>query len=265
LKPFLPSFAAFLLAAALLPAPIREGDLLVPGNMYSRTFCLRIGSEVAAGFVVEVGGGQYLITARHFIDGVPKPRVPPATFVEVFRENGFVRLPFRRLGVEPASVDIAVLAIDGTSARTDKVALGWKHVYLGEPVFFLGYVLGYSMEGVSINNGFPIALVKHGILASLGPVFPAGRGKPFLVDALNTYGFSGGPVIRIEPDHTARVLGVVSGFVGVRDPVYLNQGGETELTVGANTGLMLAYSLDYALEAISKDSESKPPLAAPSR
>jgi len=96
-------------------------------------------------------------------------------------------------------------------------------------------------------------LVKHGIIAYI-----AGQtvGDPFLVDGINNPGFSGGPVVRVDNPQKPAVIGVVSAYGVTQERVYRGQ-TKTDLTVPVNNGLLAAFGLEYALEAIKKDQTSK--------
>lgn len=232
---------------------------MVPQNILSRVFSLRIGNNIASGFTIEVDGRQYLITARHFVPSSSRE-------VDVFRNGTWVAIPFRSVLVEPASVDIAVLTLPRQlSPVTLPVEVGYsKHVFLSQECFFLGYPLGLSVDGHALNAGFPIPLVKHGIVASL----PLGHAEdPFLVDGINNKGFSGGPVIVVENMNAPpRIIGVVSGYQAVQEPVYQGMSKTqtpTQYSVQSNTGLLGAYSIDHALSAITKDPSGAPVTTTP--
>lgn len=72
-----------------------------------------------------------------------------------------------------------------------------------------------------------------------------------MVDGINIVGFSGGPVVRTPPGRMPIIIGVISGYKATQEPVY-QQNSKTLLSVQSNTGLMVAYPIDFALEAISR-------------
>jgi S1-C subfamily serine protease len=215
---------------------------MVPANILSRVFTLRVGTEQASGFTIEVEGRQYLITAGHLL-----PSSSSKGAVEVFRDADWIKLPFRRIPVEPETVDIAVLALDQQLAGLLPVQIGMKGSSLSQEVFFVGFPYGLSVDGRALNSGFPLPLVKHGIIAGLD----GKRGDPFLVDGINNPGFSGGPVVRVDDIFKPTIIGVVSAYTASQEAVYREK-AKTDLTVLANTGLLVAFSIDYALEAIQK-------------
>ncbi|MDQ7784592.1 MAG: hypothetical protein RDU20_17035, partial [Desulfomonilaceae bacterium] len=67
----------------------------------------------------------------------------------------------------------------------------------------------------------------------------------------NNPGFSGGPVVYAPPGQLAatNVAGVISGFRFVWDRVFI-ENQETGLAIKYNTGIAIAYSIDYAVDLI---------------
>ena len=122
-------------------------------------------------------------------------------------------------------------------------------MFLSQGVYFVGFPRGLFIENYVVNDGFPIPLVKHGIIAAL---HTGVLGSPFLVDGINNRGFSGGPVVRDDREMIPTIIGVVSGYQASYEPVYRHE-SKTDLTVQVNTGLLVAYPIDYAVEAIKKD------------
>jgi hypothetical protein len=169
--------------------------------------------------------------------------------LEVFRNGSWAQVPFRSLSVEPPDVDIAVLALDRQLSAVLPVQVGIKDTALSQGVYFIGFPYGLLINDHAVNNGFPIPLVKHGIVAAL---HTARRGDPFLVDGINNVGFSGGPVVRDDRASIPTIVGVVSGYRAAQEAVY-RQGSKTDLTVQVNTGLLVAFPIDYAIEAIKKE------------
>lgn len=138
------------------------GSNLVSSNVLTRLLRLRLGDQQATGFTIEVDKRQYVITARHFADSAPA-----AATIDVYRNSKWTQLPFGRLAVEPATVDIAVLVFTQPLSSVLPVEVGFRGTTLSQTVFFLGFPLGLSIDGNSLNSGYPLPLVKHGIVAAL--------------------------------------------------------------------------------------------------
>jgi S1-C subfamily serine protease len=217
---------------------------MVSSNILQRVFTLKMGSEQGTGFTIEVDGRQYLITAKHILAASPS-----STVIEIFHDKNWVKVPFQSIIVEPVDVDIAVLALPQQLSGVLPIQLGIKSSFLSQDVYFVGFPFGLSIDGHTLNSGFPIPLVKHGIIAAFGN----GRGEPFLVDGINNPGFSGGPVIRSEVPTNPTIIGIVSAYRAAQEPVYKQNVKTQELSVLANTGLLVAFDIDYAVEAIKKN------------
>ena len=217
---------------------------MVPSNILQRVFNVKIGTSSGTAFTIEVEGRQYLVTAKHVIAASPA-----STAIEVFRNNKWIKMPYRLINVEPKTVDIAVLAVDRKLSPLLPIQTGIKGAYLSQQVFFAGFPFGLSIDGRRLNSGFPLPLVKHGIISS----FENNRGEPFIVDAISNPGFSGGPVVIAENRTNPTIIGVVSGYRFDEERVYYLGKEVKDLSVRPNTGLLIAFSIDYAIDAIKRN------------
>ena len=217
---------------------------MVSSNILTRVFQIKVGETTATAFSIEVEDRQYLITARHVINAsAPNPPLL------VYRDGSWQDIPYVRLEVEPPRVDIAVLALSSQISDTLPIQLGFENTFLLQEVFFCGYPFGLSMEGRTLNSGYPLPFVKHGIVAAFEF---NGSDRCFFIDAINNPGFSGGPVVRSGNSDKPSIIGVVSGYRTTQEPV-LHNGIPTPMVVGMNTGLMVAFPLTAALKAIHRN------------
>jgi hypothetical protein len=155
---------------------------MVPSNIFQRVLHLRVGLQIATGFTIEVDERQYLVTAKHVVAG---PSL--AGGIDIFHDRDWItNIPYQAVIVEPAVVDIAVLALNQQISPLPPITLGIKGAFLSQQVFFVGFPFGLSINGRAVNNGFPLPLVKHGIIAAIA----VGDGEPFLVDGINNPDFS---------------------------------------------------------------------------
>ena len=69
---------------------------------------------------------------------------------------------------------------------------------------------------------------------------------------MNNPGFSGGPVTLGDSTTNPRIIGVVSGYRIDPKPVFQHE-MQTDFSVHDNSGLLVAFKIDYAVEAISKN------------
>jgi S1-C subfamily serine protease len=236
-------FARFLIGIVLVQMPAKAEEM-VPSNILQRVFNLRMGSETATGFTVELDKRQYLITAKHLISANASSKT-----IDIFHDNKWVTIEFTSIPVEPGSVDIAVLALNQQISGVLPVTLGIKGAFLSQSVFFVGFPFGLSINDHALNGGFPFPLVKHGVIAA----FSNGTGEPFIVDGINNPGFSGGPVVTVENANNPNIIGVVSGYRFAPEPVFQQGQRIPDLSVQSNTGLLVAYETDYVVKAIEKN------------
>ena len=76
-------------------------------------------------------------------------------------------------------------------------------------------------------------------------------GKPYLLDGYNNPGFSGGPVVFCPPaSKEFQVAAVVSGYRWASAPVRDQDNRDTELHLRENTGIVVAYDVNEAIELI---------------
>jgi hypothetical protein len=217
---------------------------MVPSNILLRVFHLRVGSQVATGFTIEVDERQYLITAKHVVTNSATPGN-----IDIFHDTGWIpNVPYRAVIVEPNVVDIAVLALNQQISVLLPITLGIKGAFLSQKVFFIGFPFSLSINGRAVNNGFPLPLVKHGIISAIA----VGDGEPFLVDGINNPGFSGGPVVIANNPESPRIIGVISGYRTEQQPVSYEGQEVAALSARSNTGLLVAFEIEYALRAIEK-------------
>jgi S1-C subfamily serine protease len=218
---------------------------MVPSNILQRVFNLRMGSATGTGFTIEVDNRQYLITAKHVIGSSA-----PSGTIEIFHNNNWVSGTYRLIEVEPEAVDIAVLTLDQQLGAVLPVMLGgMKGAFLSQTVFFVGFPYGLSIEGGAANSGYPLPLVKHGIIAA----FLSQEGRPFIIDGINNPGFSGGPVVIAQNPQNPDIIGVVSAYQAAVEPVFQQGQQHPDLSVRTNTGLLIGFDLDYAVKAIQKN------------
>lgn len=217
---------------------------MVPSNALQRTFRMQFGDETATCFTVDIDGKQYIVTARHALPGIGQ-----AVTIQLQHDGQWKDLNCSLVGFAPDEVDIAVLAPPHAISPSHPLEPTTKDMFLSQDAYFLGFPYGLQAEVGGLNADFPLPLVKKACVSML--TFAPGKTKYLLLDGHNNPGFSGGPVI-FSPHgqlQNVRVAGVISGYKFVWDKVFI-QDKETDLAVKYNTGIVVAYSIDYAVELI---------------
>ena len=218
---------------------------MITTNVLQRTFSIKFGEREGTCFTIDVAGRQYLVTARHVVEGI-KPR----DTVNIFQGS-----TWRGLSTEVAwlpnaerSEDVAILTPETQISPTHPLEPSAGGLTLGQDVYFCGYPYGLKTEiPYDMNRGFPIPFVKKGVVSSLDP-----ESRIIFIDGINNPGFSGGPVV-FHPSpksNDLKVAGVISSYRVEYAPI-LFSGKDTGLTYGSNTGLILAYDLRNGIEHIT--------------
>ncbi|HTP54997.1 MAG TPA: serine protease [Thermoplasmata archaeon] len=214
----------------------------------------------------------YLVTNRHVVIGKtrvllrfnPKGGAPAKEYMAALVDGSGKPIWF---APSDPQVDVAVVPIDYAMIENDGIQtaafLSDRHVADISKMFGAGitegdfvYVLGFPFGDVGDQRSFVIT--RGGVLARIGDAL-ARRTAYFLVDALVFPGNSGGPVVS-KPEavaiqgtqgHTsADLIGVIAGYIPYRDAAVSEQTGLVRIIFEDNSGLSLAYPIDYVTEAI---------------
>ena len=225
---------------------------MVTNNALQRTFRMQYLASTATCFTIDVEGKQYIVTARHAL-----PNINKSVTVQLQHEGIWKDINCKVVGIAPNEIDIVVLAPPHQISPSLPLPPTTKDMYLSQDVYFLGFPYGLHAEVGGINADFPLPLVKKACVSMLA-LFP-GKTKQLLLDGHNNPGFSGGPVV-FSPHgnhNEVRVAAVISGYRFEWDKVFIGE-KETSLAVKYNTGIVVAYAIDYALELIQVN-----PIGAP--
>jgi hypothetical protein len=223
-----------------------------------------------------VDGRQYLLTAKHIVAGQPSSNAS----VRIYRtEATFTDIQVDILRCSDP-VDIAVLVPkEQISAATDTILSATSNnITASEDVYFIGF----PFADANLNSSFgdeAIGFVRKGILSAIRRI---GDATVLYLDGTNNLGFSGAPVFfrdLTQPGQPFKVAAVVSGYRPVRSDVMkvtpiaeadittedkarnlivkMPNGGfgkllGTEYMTISNTGIVIAYSVDHAVELIKR-------------
>ena len=215
---------------------------MLPTNVLQRTFQIKFGENRGTCFTIDVDGRQYIVTAKHVVDGIQHK-----DSIGIYHEGIWKILKAEIAWLSQTEQDIAILSPEVQVSPLHPLEPTSAGLVLGQDVYFCGYPYGLKIEVPSDKNrGFPLPLVKKGALAGMFSDY-------VLIDAINNPGFSGGPVVfaaRLSNDF--KVAGVISGYRIEYDAVLLN-GEDIGLRYGYNTGLVLAYDLKRGIEYITQN------------
>ena len=225
---------------------------MITSNVIHRTFHIRYRNGTGTAFAIDRDGRQYLITARHLVEGVAA-----GDSVELFHEKQWKKLAVDVVGIGCNGIDVTVLACPIQLAPPLPLEASNEGLVLGQPVYFLGFPFGWDSGLENINRGLPVPFVKAGVVSAMIP----GNASHIYVDAHGNKGFSGGPVVFVpngrQPNKFC-VAGVVSNYpTPILEPIVTRSGDHlTDANnrpvayFPENPGLIVAFDIRHATDMI---------------
>ena len=233
---------------------------MITSNAFQRTFFLRYGNSVGTCFAVDWHNYQYLVTAAHVVEGIKRQDT-----IAIFRNGDWQQTEVAVVGMGDARFvhkDIAVLRINHVIAHPDlQLDLSSDQLILSQHIYILGFPYGLHTL-TEINNGFPIPIVKGGLLS--GQVRKtATQNWAWIVDVHNNQGFSGGPLLFHPEGKTSGVLkvaGIVHGYRPEESKLQVKR-GDVEISVESNSGIAYCPAIQGVIEMIDANPASGCPLS----
>ncbi|MHC1773800.1 MAG: serine protease [Lentimicrobium sp.] len=220
---------------------------MITSNVLTRTFHLKNGQNIGTCFTVDLENKQYFVTAKHVIQDITTDGI-----IELYHEGKWIKGKATITGHSVVS-DVSVFALNYSIGGHSLPPTSGGIIY-GQDLYFLGFPYGLKAEIGELNRDFPLPLVKKGILSAIIGVNP---GRYFLIDGHNNPGFSGGPVVFNSPNQKEfKVGGIISGYRYEFESAYLNQ-SPTQIQVRTNTGIIIAYAIENALDIIKQNPNGK--------
>lgn len=216
---------------------------MVPSNILFRTFFVK-AEQYGTAFTLEIGGEEFLVTARHLLD-----ESKADTQIQIFHSERWHTLPARVVGHGKGEIDISVLKLQQRLSRAElAVNPTIAGLALGQDVYFLGFPYKLWSNVGDLLGGMPCAYAKKGTVSAYQMHDP----QVMHIDAINNEGFSGGPLFFYSHQNPEelRVAGVVSKFRIEHEHVLDASGEQTPMTVPYNTGFLVAYGSKHILGII---------------
>ena len=158
---------------------------MITANVIHRTFHIRSGNSLGTAFAIDHNGKQYLVTARHVVEGISADDE-----IEMFHEQQWKRIAARVVGIGDGEIDAAVLSCPIHLAPPWPLEPSADGLTYGQQVYFLGYPFGLVGGLERVNRNFPVPFVKGGIYSATDEtrsvIYVDGHGNP---------GFSGGLMV----------------------------------------------------------------------
>jgi len=236
----------------LFQSDIASGQITI--GVLKSVHLLKFGEAAGTCFSLTVDGKQYLLTAKHVVDGIKT-----GDTIGIYRGQ----TTWEDMAVTPIpvnqKVDIAVLISDRQVSDAGFILEpgSFEGLNMISEVYFLGFPYGgnrllggrtyrlFSTLSLS-GTSYPAALVKRGIIS--GSDNSDTDSPIFYIDAMNNPGFSGAPVIFYDrTSNTPKVIGVVSARIPEE---LMTPKGVQPPPVGVNSGIVIAHQISSAINAI---------------
>jgi len=222
---------------------------LITTNVISRVYQFRFGKGTATCFTLDFDSKQYLVTAKHAVEGIKDEDE-----IEIQRDQKWNRVGISVIGVHETA-DVAVLKLP-MIIRSYPADPSPDKMSYGQEVYFLGFPYQLRDDtGSEVNRKFPFPLVKRAILS--GTTSNNGS-EIFLLDGINNPGFSGGPVVFVPNGEERnkqrfKIMGVIASYRYEKLPVLRHGDGATPFYVKGNTGIIQAYNIKNVIELIKEN------------
>ena len=156
---------------------------MITTNVIQRTFRLKVGNRAGTCFTIDVEGRQYVVTARHVVSDL---QAGAAAHVEILHDRRWKRVRVHVAWLSDEETDAAILSPEVQLSPSYELKPTTTHLTFGQQVYFCGFSKLVPQVPEKINNGYPIALARQGIVA--GMVFENG-GITLVIDGHNIPGF----------------------------------------------------------------------------
>jgi len=225
-------------------------------NVIYRVLRIKTPTDTGSAFTIEVDGRQYLITARHLLEGFGSEGE-----VDLWMESRWSRVPVRAIYPAKETVDVAALDAGRPLTVTFPLEASAGGLTLGQQVYFLGYPFGLGTAGIvaPAPPGFgEIPFLKSGIVSAMDDRDP--EAHLLYLDGHNNPGFSGGPIVFWHSESRRfRVAGVVRGYRNEALPVLKRKNlddpraqAHNDLYTRANSGIVIGYDIQHIVDAIRR-------------
>ena len=129
-----------LLLVVLFPMSLWAHASLITSNVIHRTFHIGWGDFTGTAFAIDHASKQYLVTARHVVDGIASGNV-----IKLLHEREWKDLTVNVVGIGRGEVDVAVLACSVRLSSPLPLVASSADLAYGQSVSFLGYPFGWDV------------------------------------------------------------------------------------------------------------------------
>lgn len=230
---------------------------MITSNVIHRTFRIKCGDSVGTAFTLDIESKQYLVTARHVVEGIES-----GDHIDISYDKRWKNIAVKVVGMSDKETDVAVLSCPMQLSPSHPLDADSAGLVYGQQVYFLGFPFGWDSGQEALNRGFPLPFVKSGILSAMPPQDPT---EKIYLDAHGNKGFSGGPVVFIpdgqRPGRNTefRVAGIVVNYPLPQHTPIVDRAGEPIINhenepvgyIRENPGLVVAVGIRHATDFIN--------------
>jgi hypothetical protein len=256
---------------------VRAQSAQPTSNILFKTLMIKSKTEAGTMFSIDVDDREYWLTAKHILTG--RRSGPAGEFSEktasldvldpIGRAIKWNSIQFAV--IDPGKdIDIVVLIPNTTLQEIGIPSLKVSSsMGIGQECSFLGFPYANTWTATFNSTEYKMPFIKHcyisGIIRQPAAVL--------VLDGINNLGFSGGPVL-YQTGQNQVVLGVISGYhsepgevhsievpdipSAVQTPDERKPNTKKKDVVDLNTGIILAFMADAAVDAIKKNPIGRP-------
>lgn len=215
-------------------------------NVLHRVLFIKYNKKAGTGFTIEVDNKQYIITAKHIVEGIKQN-----DSIFVFHDCQWRKIEVRNIKFKNPEIDAIILIPPFQITPITNVEFTIDDLSLDQDVYFLGFPFGLKTEVGNLNNNFPIPFVKKGICSSIDNTSPDTTG--IWIDGYSNPGFSGGPIVfRDTSTGNFKIAGILEGHLP--EPINVIYGEEeTKLYVKSNSGLIYGIGINDIIRIIKEE------------
>ncbi len=216
---------------------------MITANIIQRVFRISHKGRTASAYTIEKNENQYLISASHVFEG--SPEIPS---VAIYQDGKWKDIHIQTVYNSRDVGDTIVFKLPYDISPRHKISLGTEKITLGTWAYFLGFPFGITNPDKGINNNFPIPFIKAGLISGLN--FEREGLITVFLDGHNNKGFSGGPVVWINPQNREeiQIIGTVSSYL-TESPIH-TQTLDGIKDYGTNAGIIETFWIKNILNLI---------------
>ena len=228
---------------------------MIPSELLNRILHIQYGNGTGTGFVIDRDDKQYLITARHVVEGITT-----GESINISRDRQWKSFPVKVVGIGLGTTNVAVLVTPTQLAPAHSIEASSDGLAYAQSVYFLGFPFGWDGGAEGINEDYPLPFIKAGKVSAIKHT----DATRIYIDAFGSTGFSGGPVAFARngtPPNELRIAGVVAEaprprlrpIVDKSGRPLVDEDGEPIAHFPENQGFVVAFGVNHVTELIDKN------------